>query len=164
MHGFPHAVKDLANVIGLKTTMGFFRPPFDVPAASSDSLAVERIRAVGAIFIGKTNTPEFGLGSHTYNNVFGTTLNATDQTGRPAAAAAALRSRWRADAPGRRRQRLLRLAAQPAGWNNVLGLRPSFGRGARPQHRRLRPAIRGGGPDRGSTQPILRCCCKRSRL
>ncbi len=129
MHGFPHAVKDLADVKGLRTTAGFFRPPFDVPPAVSDSLVVERIRAAGAIFIGKTNTPEFGLGSHTYNEVFGTTLNAWDQTksagGSSGGAAVAVALRMVPVADGSDFFGSLR---NPPGWNDVMGLRPSFGR------------------------------------
>ncbi|MEP6562333.1 MAG: amidase [Nakamurella sp.] len=129
MHGFPHAVKDLANVAGIKTTQGFFRPPFDVPAASSDALAIERIRAAGAIFIGKTNASEFGLGSHTYNNVFGTTLNAYDQTrsagGSSGGASVAVALRMLPVADGSDFFGSLR---NPPAWNNLLGLRPSFGR------------------------------------
>jgi amidase len=129
MHGFPQAAKDLANVIGFKTTLGFFRPPFDVPPATADALCVERIRAAGAIFIGKTNTPEFGLGSHTYNNVFGTTLNAYDQTrsagGSSGGASVAVALRMLPVADGSDFFGSLR---NPPGWNNVFGLRPSFGR------------------------------------
>ncbi|WP_432514902.1 amidase [Kineococcus sp. SYSU DK001] len=129
MHGFPHAVKDLANVAGMKTTSGFFRPPFDVPPATTDALAVERLRAAGAVFIGKTNTPEFGLGSHTYNAVFGTTSNAYDQTrsagGSSGGAAVAVALRMVPVADGSDFFGSLR---NPPGWNNVLGLRPSFGR------------------------------------
>jgi amidase len=129
MHGFPHAVKDLANVTGMPTTLGFFRPPFAAPPATSDALEVERMRAAGAIFIGKTNTPEFGLGSHTYNNVFGTTLNAYDQDlsagGSSGGAAVALALRMLPVADGSDFFGSLR---NPAGWNNVLGFRPSFGR------------------------------------
>src|SRR5579883_3566024 len=77
LHGLPHAVKDLSNVKGIRTTMGSPILKDFVPGA--DSLHVERIRKAGVIFIGKTNTPEFGLGSHTYNPVYGTTLNAYDQ-------------------------------------------------------------------------------------
>ncbi|HEU5265122.1 MAG TPA: amidase [Jatrophihabitans sp.] len=129
MHGFPHAVKDLANVAGFKTTLGFFRPPFDVPPATADALHVERIRAAGAIFIGKTNTPEFGLGSQTYNNVFGTTFNAYDQTktsgGSSGGAAVAVALRMLPVADGSDFFGSLR---NPPGWNNVFGLRPGFGR------------------------------------
>ncbi|NAZ74270.1 amidase [Kineococcus sp. T13] len=129
MHGLPHAVKDLANVRGLKTTSGFFRPPFDVPPASADALHVERMRNAGAVFIGKTNTPEFGLGSHTYNEVFGATLNAYDRSrsagGSSGGAAVALATRMLPVADGSDFFGSLR---NPAGWNNVLGMRPSFGR------------------------------------
>src|SRR3979490_2417372 len=78
MHGFPHAVKDLQAVKGIRMTMGSPIMKDFVPAA--DGLMVERLRAAGALFIGKTNTPEFGLGSHTYNPVYGATHNAYDQT------------------------------------------------------------------------------------
>ncbi len=60
MHGLPLAVKDLANVKGLTTTMG--SPIFEGQVAAADDLVVARMRAAGAIIIGKTNTPEFGLG------------------------------------------------------------------------------------------------------
>lgn len=129
MHGFPQAPKDLANAKGLKTTLGFFRPPFDVPVASTDALNVERIRAAGAIFIGKTNTPEFGLGSQTYNNVFGATGNAYDPTrtagGSSGGAATAVALRMLPCADGSDFFGSLR---NPTGWNNIFGLRPSFGR------------------------------------
>src|SRR5262245_63536943 len=109
----------------MKTTFGFFRPPFDVPPATTDSLIVERIRAAGAIFIGKTNTPEFGLGSQTYNNVFGTTFNAYDQTktagGSSGGAAVAVALRMLPVADGNDFMGSLR---NPPGWNNVFGLRP----------------------------------------
>jgi len=63
LHGFPHAVKDLQAVKGIRTTQGSPILKDFVPTA--DSLMVERLRKAGAIFIGKTNAPEFGLGSHT---------------------------------------------------------------------------------------------------
>ncbi len=128
MHGFPQAVKDLANVEGMKTTMGFF--PLDaVKPAAADALFVERMRAAGAIFIGKTNTPEFGLGSNTYNNVFPTTVNAYDLTksagGSSGGAAVAVAMRMLPVADGSDFFGSLR---NPPGWNNVYGMRPSFGR------------------------------------
>ena len=128
MHGFPQAVKDLANVEGMKTTMGFF--PLDtVKPAAADSLFVERVRAAGAIFIGKTNTPEFGLGSNTYNNLFPTTFNAYDLTksagGSSGGAAVAVAMRMLPVADGSDFFGSLR---NPPGWNNVYGMRPSFGR------------------------------------
>src|SRR5215813_12285906 len=77
LHGFPIAVKDLAPVKGMPMTMGSpIRKDFAPPA---DGIMVERLRKAGAILIGKTNTPEFGLGSHTYNTVYGATRNPYDQ-------------------------------------------------------------------------------------
>jgi len=76
MHGFPQAPKDLANTAGIVTTQGSPILRNNVP--KTDAIIVERARRSGAILIGKTNTPEFGLGSHTYNTVFGTTGNAYD--------------------------------------------------------------------------------------
>src|SRR5262249_8287251 len=78
MHGFPHAVKDTAPVKGIRTTLG--SPIFKDFVPTADSIMVERLRKAGAIFIGKTNTPEFGLGCNTYNAVYGATRNAYDQT------------------------------------------------------------------------------------
>src|SRR5258705_9809733 len=78
MHGFPQAIKDLIPVKGMRTTQG--SPIFKDFIATTDAIHVERVKTAGAIIIGKTNVPEFGLGSHTYNPVFGTTLNAYDQT------------------------------------------------------------------------------------
>jgi amidase len=76
MHGMPHAIKDLADAKGLPTSQG--SRLFAGTVAKDDSLFVRRIREAGPIFIGKTNTPEFGFGSQTYNDVFGTTRNAYD--------------------------------------------------------------------------------------
>jgi len=81
LHGFPHAVKDLVPVKGIKMTMG--SPILKDFVATADSVMVERLRKAGVIFIGKTNTPEFGLGSHTYNPVYGVTRNAYDQSRSP---------------------------------------------------------------------------------
>ena len=67
MHGFPQAPKDLTAVSGMVTTMGSRALARNVPAR--DSIMAERLRRQGTVFIGKTNTPEFGLGSHTYNQV-----------------------------------------------------------------------------------------------
>ena len=126
LHGLPQAVKDLALTRGLRTSFG--SPLLDgVPA--QDTLFVERLRAAGAIVIGKTNTPEFGLGSQTYNGVFGTTLNAYDQQlcagGSSGGAAVALALRLLPVADGSDMMGSLR---NPAAFNNVLGFRPSFGR------------------------------------
>ena len=127
MHGFPHAVKDLANVKGLVTTMG--SPVFKDTVAQADDIFVERIRAAGAIFIGKTNTPEFGLGSNTYNPVFGVTRNVLDPTrtagGSSGGAAVALAAGMVPVADGSDMMGSLR---NPAAWNGVIGFRPSMGR------------------------------------
>ena len=129
MHGFPHAVKDLADVAGLPTSYGFVRPNWGYPNPTSDALFVSRIRDAGAIFIGKTNAPELGLGSQTYNNVFGTTYNAYDQTktsgGSSGGAAVAVALRMLPVADGSDFMGSLR---NPPGWNNVFGHRPSYGR------------------------------------
>jgi Asp-tRNA(Asn)/Glu-tRNA(Gln) amidotransferase A subunit family amidase len=76
LYGFPIAIKDLSAAKGLPMTMG--SPILKDFVADADSIFVERIRAAGAIIIGKTNTPEFGLGSQTYNPVYGPTRNAYD--------------------------------------------------------------------------------------
>ena len=127
LHGFPHAVKDLQPVKGIRSTSGSPILKDFVPAA--DSLMVERLRAAGAIIIGKTNVPEFGLGSHTYNAVYGPTRNAYDQSrsagGSSGGAAVALALRMLPVADGSDYAGSLR---NPAGWNNVLGFRPSYGR------------------------------------
>ena len=127
LHGFPFAVKDLRPVKGIRMTMGSPILKDFVPPA--DSVMVERLRKAGAIFIGKTNTPEFGLGSHTYNPVYGATRNAYDQSrsagGSSGGAAAALALRMLPIADGSDYGGSLR---NPAGWNNVFGFRTSFGR------------------------------------
>ncbi len=126
LHGIPMAIKDLANARGLPTSMG--SPLFAGQVADEDDLVVERLRAAGAIIIGKTNTPEFGLGSHTFNPVHGATGNPYD-TGKSAGgssggAAAALAARMLSVADGSDMMGSLR---NPAGWNNVYGMRPSWG-------------------------------------
>jgi len=127
MHGFPHAVKDLQAVQGMRTTMG--SPILKDSVPSSDSLVVSRMRKAGAIFIGKTNTPEFGLGSHTYNPVFGVTHNAYNSArsagGSSGGAAVALALRMVPVADGSDYGGSLR---NPAGWNAVFGFRTSIGR------------------------------------
>src|SRR5205085_2544645 len=89
---------------------------------------VERLRKAGVIFLGKTNTPEFGLGSHTFNPVFGATHNPYDLTrsagGSSGGAAAALAARMLPLADGSDYAGSLR---NPAGWNNVFGFRTGYG-------------------------------------
>jgi amidase len=127
LHGFPHAVKDTQPVKGIRSTSGSPILKDFVPTA--DSLMVERLRKAGAIIIGKTNTPEFGLGSHTYNPVYGATRNAYDQSrsagGSSGGAAVALALRMLPVADGSDYGGSLR---NPAGWNNVFGFRTSYGR------------------------------------
>jgi amidase len=126
MHGFPHAVKDLADAKGLLTTRG--SPIFKDNIATSDSIFVERIKNAGAIIIGKTNVPEFGLGSHTYNPVFGTSLNPYDGKssvgGSSGGAACGLALQMLPVADGSDFMGSLR---NPAGFNNVIGFRPTPG-------------------------------------
>lgn len=127
LHGFPHAVKDLQAVKGIRTTMG--SPILKDSVPSADSLMVGRLRKAGAIFIGKTNTPEFGLGSHTYNPVYGVTRNAYEPTrsagGSSGGAAVSLALRMVPVADGSDYGGSLR---NPAGWNSVFGFRTSIGR------------------------------------
>ncbi|WP_297339481.1 amidase [Pseudophaeobacter sp.] len=126
LHGLPMAIKDLANVKGIASTQG--SPMFRDFVPQQDELFVARLRAAGAIFIGKTNTPEFGLGSHTFNPVYGATRNPFD-TGRSCGgssggAAVALSAGLVALADGSDMMGSLR---NPAGWNNVYGFRPTWG-------------------------------------
>ena len=127
MHGFPIAVKDLSDAQGLPTTLG--SAAIGMRPATADALFVQRMKAAGAIVIGKTNTPEFGLGSHTYNKVFGTTRNAYDPSrtagGSSGGAAVALALRMLPVADGSDMGGSLR---NPAAFNNVVGFRPSRGR------------------------------------
>ncbi len=126
MHGFPHAVKDLADSSGLLTTMG--SPVLKKNLATSDSIHVARIKNAGAIIIGKTNVPEFGLGSQSYNPLFGVTLNAYDgystAGGSSGGAAAALALRLVPVADG---SDLMGSLRNPAAYNNVIGFRPTPG-------------------------------------
>ncbi|MFT3973597.1 MAG: amidase [Amaricoccus sp.] len=127
LHGIPQAPKDLTATAGIPTTMGAPALATFVPAAHS--ILVERTVAAGAILIGKTNTPEFGLGSHTFNPLHGTTANAyapgRSAGGSSGGAAAALALRLLPVADGSDMMGSLR---NPAGWNNVFGFRPSIGR------------------------------------
>ncbi len=127
MHGFPQAPKDLANTAGIVTTQG--SPILKGYVPKTDAIVVERARRSGSILIGKTNTPEFGLGSHTYNTVFGTTGNAFDPSksagGSSGGAAVSLALNMLPVADGSDMMGSLR---NPAGWNNVFGFRPSWGR------------------------------------
>ena len=127
LHGLPVAHKDLVDTAGIRTTRGspFYRD--HVPTA--DALIVTRIRAAGAVTVGKTNTPEFGAGSQTFNTVFGATRNPYDLGktcgGSSGGAAVALACGMLPIADGSDTGGSLR---NPAAFCNVVGLRPSPGR------------------------------------
>ena len=127
LFGLPIAVKDLAPVKNMPMTMGTPILKDFVPPA--DGVMAERLRAAGAILIGKTNTPEFGLGSQTTNPVYGATRNAYDDAltsgGSSGGAAVAVALRMLPVADGSDYGGSLR---NPAGWNNIYGFRPSYGR------------------------------------
>ena len=127
LHGMPLAFKDLVDVAGIPTTGGSPLLRDNIP--SQDALLVQRMKAAGGIVIGKTNTPEWGLGSHTFNPVFGATPNAFNPAytagGSSGGAAVALAQRLLPVADGSDFMGSLR---NPAGWNNVFGMRPSQGR------------------------------------
>ena len=127
LHGLPVAHKDLALTKGIRTTFG--SPIFRDFVPETDALIVERLKAAGAVTVGKTNTPEFGAGSQTFNEVFGETLNPYDTTktsgGSSGGAAAALACGMLPIADGSDMGGSLR---NPASFCNVVGLRPSPGR------------------------------------
>ena len=127
MHGMPHAVKDLADAKGLPTSRG--SPLYAGTVAPADSFMIGRIRNQGAIFIGKTNVPEFGMGSQSYNPVFGVTGNAYDPAltagGSSGGAACGLATHMLPVADGGDFMGSLR---NPGAFNNVIGYRPSQGR------------------------------------
>jgi len=127
LYGMPIAVKDLAATRGIRTTMG--SPIYSDYVPDYDDLFVTRLKAAGAIVIGKTNTPEFGAGSQTFNPVFGATRNpyAPDRTcgGSSGGAAAALATQMLPFADGSDLGGSLR---NPASFCNVVGFRPSPGR------------------------------------
>jgi amidase len=127
MHGMPQAIKDAAETKGLRTTLG--SPLLAEHVPHDDALMVARMKAAGCLVLGKTNTPEFGLGSHTFNEVFGATRNAFDHTksagGSSGGAAVALATHMLPVADGSDFMGSLR---NPAAWNDVYGFRPSQGR------------------------------------
>jgi amidase len=127
LHGIPQAIKDTGQAIGFPTTFG--TPLLARSTAAVDSLYVQRMKAAGCIVVGKTNMPEFGLGSNTYNPLFGVTPNAWDESvtcgGSSGGAAVALSLRLLPLADGSDFMGSLR---NPAGWSHVIGLRPSQGR------------------------------------
>jgi amidase len=127
LHGLAVAHKDLFDTAGVRTTYG--SPLFADYVPDRDDLVVSRTAAAGAISLGKTNTPEFGAGSHTVNRVFGATRNPYDLSrsagGSSGGAAAALAARMVCLADGSDLGGSLR---NPASFCNVVGFRPSPGR------------------------------------
>lgn len=125
--GLPMAPKDAEDVQGFPTTLGFV--PFKDRVAKQDGLMVTRLKAAGALMIGKSNMPEFGLGSHTFNRVFGHTFNPWNVSRTPGGssggAAVALATGMLPIADGSDMGGSLR---NPASFCNVVGLRPSIGR------------------------------------
>ena len=125
--GLPIAYKDLVATRGIRTTLG--SPIYREHVPQEDALLVERLSAAGAITIGKTNTPEFGTGSQTFNIVFGATLNPYDLTktcgGSSGGAAAAVACGMLPFADGGDLAASLR---NPGNYCNVVGFRPSPGR------------------------------------
>ena len=126
LHGLPIAFKDLQAAVGFPYTRG--SPIYKDAKPPEDSVFVERLRRAGAIPIGKTNVPEFGMGSHTYNKVYGTTLNPYDVTksagGSSGGAGAALAAGLLPIADGSDLGGSLR---NPGNFNHVVGFRPSVG-------------------------------------
>ncbi|MDG0998012.1 MAG: amidase [Gammaproteobacteria bacterium] len=124
MHGMPHAVKDLQPVAGLRHTSG--SPMFADRIADQDSELSASLRAAGVIFIGKTNVPEFGLGSQSYNPIFGSTGSAWNPKltagGSSGGAASALGTHMLPVADGSDFMGSLR---NPGAFNNVIGFRPT---------------------------------------
>jgi amidase len=127
LHGLPVAHKDLVQTKGVRTTFGSL--VFKDFTPEEDALLVERLREAGAIMIGKTNTPEFGAGSQTFNQVFGATRNPYDLSktcgGSSGGAAVSVACRMLPFADGSDLGGSLR---NPTNFCNVVGFRPSVGR------------------------------------
>lgn len=127
LHGLPVAHKDLQDTKGIRTTYG--SPIFKDHVPAADTLIVHRIREAGAVTLGKTNTPEFGAGSQTFNPVFGATKNPHDLSktcgGSSGGAAVALACGMVPIADGSDTGGSLR---NPASFCGVVGFRPSPGR------------------------------------
>jgi amidase len=125
--GLPVAIKDLADVAGVRTTLG--SPLFADRVPATSDLLVERVEASGGTIYAKSNTPEFGAGAHTFNEVFGATLNPWDRTrsaaGSSGGSAVALATGMAWAAHGSDLGGSLR---NPASFCGVVGLRPTPGR------------------------------------
>ena len=132
LHGVPVAHKDLLETRGIRTTFG--SPLFKDYVPAEDDIVVERMKRAGAITIGKTNTPELGAGSQTFNTIFGATLNPYDLTktcgGSSGGAAVSLACGLAPVVSGSDTGGSLR---NPAAFCNVVGFRPSIGRVPNPK-------------------------------
>src|SRR6202158_4641229 len=132
LHGLPVAHKDLLETRGIRTTYGSSLFKDFIPV--QDDIVVDRMRRAGAIIIGKTNTPEFGAGSQTFNKVFGATRNPYDLTktcgGSSGGAAVSLACGLAPVVSGTDTGGSLR---NPAAFCNVVGFRPSIGRVPNPK-------------------------------
>nr|WP_256371624.1 amidase [Tabrizicola sp. YIM 78059] len=126
LHGFPFAVKDLVATAGIRTTWG--SPLYRNHVPTQDDLVAARLRAAGAVLAAKTNVPEWGQGSHSFNPVFGVTRNPYDParsaggSSGGAAAALACRMAWVADGSD-----MMGSLRNPAAFCNVYGFRPTWG-------------------------------------
>ena len=159
LHGLPFAFKDTHDVAGWRTTYG--SPLFADHVPDADELLVERVRGAGVVVIGKTNVPEFAAGSHTFNKVFGTTLNPVDPTRSAGGSSggAALRAGVRDGAAGRR-LRHGRLAAQPGvvlRRGRAAARRSAGCRSGRSTTSGRRPRSAARWP---ATSATSRCCCR----
>lgn len=127
LHGVPMTHKDTHDVAGMRTTLG--SPLFADRVPDTDDLVVARLRAAGVISTGKNNVPEFAAGAHTFNPVFGTTVNPYDTSrsvaGSSGGVGAAIAAGIQASGDGSDMGGSLRT---PASFNNVVGMRPSNGR------------------------------------
>src|SRR5262245_48088296 len=158
MHGMPHAVKELTDVKGLPSTHG--SPIYVGNMPQADALAIARIRAAGAIFVGKTNAPEFGYGSQSYNPVFGATGCAYDPSltagGSSGGAGCGIATHMLPVADGSDMMGSLR---NPGAFNNVIGFRPTQGRVPNPDGDVYYDQLSTGGPMGGNAEDTYRLLC-----
>jgi amidase len=145
LHGLPMAIKDLVDTAGIRTTYG--SPIYRDHVPDVDAALVRRLRSAGAIVVGKTNTPEFGAGSQTFNPIFGATRNPYDLAltpgGSSGGAAAAVATGMLPLADGSDLGGSLR---NPASFCGVVGLRPTPGRVAEPERDDLWDPLSVSGP------------------
>jgi len=149
----PVSIKDLAPTKGIRTTWG--SKIFEHHVPDEDALVVERLKAAGAIVVGKTNTPEYGAGANTFNAVFGPTRNPWNPRSPAAAPPAAAAWRWRRHGPARPGSDLGGSLRLPAAFCGVVGFRTSPARAGVPARRRAYPPVGDGAT---VADPAARCC------